>query len=56
MLANIKGINSLLTYAKKEKSIRVLYISFSEVYGQKLTYELYVEGIYGVLNIASMRS
>lgn len=56
MLSNIKGINNLLAYAKRNKVNRVLYISSSEVYGQKTTEEPFVEEVYGVLNIDSIRS
>lgn len=56
MLSNIKGIHNLLTYAKSEKTNRVLYISSSEVYGNKNTSEAFIEGQYGSVNIDSLRS
>lgn len=56
MLSNIKGINNLLTYATQERINRILYISSSEVYGRKETYDAFVEGCYGSVNIDSLRS
>lgn len=56
MLANINGIQNLLTYAEQERIDRVLYISSSEVYGNKETGEAFVEENYGLVNIDSLRS
>lgn len=35
LLANVNGVNEILDYARKVKSQRVIYISSSEVYGNK---------------------
>ncbi len=56
MMSNIKGISNLLIYAKTEQINRVLYISSSEVYGKKETSDAFVEGIYGSVDIDSLRS
>ena len=43
MLANIVGINSLLDLAVRMDSRRLLYVSSSEVYGNKSEFRSYVE-------------
>jgi nucleoside-diphosphate-sugar epimerase len=56
ILANINGLYSLLQTAKKQKSLRLLYISSSEVYGQKMTVQSYREDDYGFVDILNPRS
>lgn len=56
VLSNIDGIHELLCFAKNEPVKRVLYISSSEVYGNKSTEESFVEGKYGVIDIDNIRS
>lgn len=56
VLTNINGILQWLEFAKKHLNTRLLYISSSEVYGNKTTSEPFKEGIYGTINIDSIRS
>ena len=56
MLANVLGINNILSYAGKYGARRVLYISSSEVYGKKQNTDLYKEDEYGYVDILSPRS
>ena len=56
MLANIVGLNSLLNIAKKVKECRVLYVSSSEVYGNKNSNKPYIETDYGYLDILNQRA
>lgn len=55
MLGNIIGINSLLELAK-EKKARLLYISSSEVYGNKNDNYPYHEEDYGFIDILNPRA
>ena len=50
------GLNSLLSMAAKRGTKRVLYISSSEVYGQKEGMEPYFENDYGYLDILNQRA
>ncbi len=56
MLANIVGINSLLDLAVRMNSRRLLYISSSEVYGNKSELRSYVEDDYGYVDILNQRA
>lgn len=56
MLANMVGLNSLLSMAAKQKSRRLLYISSSEVYGNKEGREPYREEDYGFVDILNPRA
>lgn len=56
MLANIVGINSLLDLAVRMNSRRLLYISSSEVYGNKREFRPYVEDDYGYVDILNQRA
>lgn len=56
MMSNINGMKNLLVYAKREKANRVLYISSSEVYGKKETSNPFIEGVYGSIDIDSLRA
>lgn len=55
MLANIIGVKNLLDYAKKMKA-RLLYISSSEVYGNKSSSSSYKESDYNYLDILNPRA
>ena len=56
LLSNLDGVHVLLKYLKDRNSGRLLYISSSEVYGKKTTEKPFVEGIYGEVDIDSIRS
>ncbi len=56
MLGNFIGLNSLLDFAVKNNSKRLLYISSSEVYGLKETGGPYKEDDYGNLDILIPRA
>jgi nucleoside-diphosphate-sugar epimerase len=56
MISNFYGINNLLSYAKEHSVSRVLYISSSEVYGQKTNNEPYKEEDYGFVDILNPRA
>lgn len=55
LLGNIVGINSLLEFARN-KNARLLYLSSSEVYGQKEDNIPYSESDYGFVDILNQRS
>ena len=56
MEANFIGLNNLLKLAVKCNASRVLYLSSSEIYGQKDSTEPYYEGDYGYLDILNQRA
>lgn len=60
MLSNLTGLSSILEYARSEKkderNSRVLYISSSEVYGNKGDNEPFIEDEYGSIDILNPRS
>ena len=56
MAANFIGLNNLLSMAAKNGCERVLYISSSEVYGQKDNMEPYRENDYGFVDILNPRA
>ena len=56
MTSNFYGIKYLLDYARKKKTKRVLYISTSEVYGQKKHDKPSKINEYGGINILNSRS
>lgn len=56
LLSNLDGVHVLLKYLKDRNSGRLLYISSSKVYGKKTTEKPFVEGIYGEVDIDSIRS
>ncbi|MCI9191615.1 MAG: NAD-dependent epimerase/dehydratase family protein [Lachnospiraceae bacterium] len=56
MLGNIVGLNSLLRLAVAKETKRVLYISSSEVYGNKSENCPYEERDYGVIDILNPRA
>ncbi|MBQ6021787.1 MAG: NAD-dependent epimerase/dehydratase family protein [Clostridia bacterium] len=56
MLSNVLGVKYLLDYARECGAKRLLYISSSEVYGQKQSAEPYREGEYGYIDLLSPRN
>ena len=56
ILSNIVGLKYLLDYAKNQEAKRVLYISSSEVYGEKDGKEPYQENQYGFIDILKSRN
>lgn len=56
MLSNFNGLNFLLNYAKENSTKRLLYISSSEVYGQKSDSEPFKEGDYGYIDLLNPRN
>ena len=56
ILANVLGLNELLKFAVDVKAKRLLYVSSSEVYGEKEDNEPYSEDDYGYIDVLSQRS
>ncbi len=56
ILGNIIGLNTLFDLAVKEKAKRLLYISSSEVYGNKTNAKPYEEDDYGFVDILNPRA
>lgn len=56
MLSNFLGMKSLLDYAKASGTKRILYISSSEVYGEKPGDEPFKEGEYGSIDLLKARN
>lgn len=56
MLSNFLGMKYLLDYAKEQVTKRILYISSSEVYGEKEGSEPYREGQYGYIDLLKARN
>lgn len=56
MLANLVGLNELLKVAVQTKTKKVLYVSSSEVYGQKEGNNPFVENDYGFVDILNPRA
>ena len=56
MLSNITGVKNILEYVKDKNVKRIIYISSSEIYGKKQTDEQFAEGIYGTVDLDSIRS
>ena len=56
MLSNFNGVLNLLEYSKMHKVKRMLYISSSEVYGNKETAEAFREDRFGSVDINAIRS
>ena len=56
MMANLTGLEVMLRLAKEKKSERLMYVSSSEVYGQKEGMEPYGESDYGFVDILGERS
>ena len=56
MLANIIGLNDLLSMAVRHRSRRLLYVSSSEVYGNKPENRPYKEDDYGFVDILNPRA
>ena len=56
MLSNFEGMKCLLNYAKEQRTKRVLYISSSEVYGQKYKNQPFKENEYGFVDLLNPRN
>lgn len=56
MLSNFNGLNYLLNYAKENGTKRLLYISSSEVYGQKSDGKPFNEDDYGYIDLLNPRN
>jgi len=56
MLANFVGLNNILEYSRTHSTNRVLFISSSEVYGQKDSSEPYKLSEYGYVDILNPRA
>ena len=56
MMSNFLGMKYLLDYAKEQGTKRILYISSSEVYGEKEGSEPYKEGQYGYIDLLKSRN
>ena len=56
MMSNFLGMKYLLDYAKEQGTKRILYISSSEVYGEKEGSEPYKEGQYGYIDLLKARN
>ncbi len=56
MLSNVIGIKNLLEYAIEKKTRRVLYISSSEVYGEKEGKQPYKSNEYGYIDLLNARN
>lgn len=56
MLSNFLGMKYLLDYARGQGTKRLLYISSSEVYGEKEGNEPYREGQYGYIDLLKPRN
>lgn len=56
MLSNFNGLYFLLDYAKKHSSKKLLYISSSEVYGQKKDDKPFKESDYGYVDLLNPRN
>lgn len=56
MLSNMTGVKNILEHAKCNKVKRVMYISSSEIYGKKQTDDWFTEGVYGTVDLDSIRS
>mgnify|MGYP001212162986 CR=1 FL=1 len=56
MISNFYGLNNLLNYAKNFNVSRTLYISSSEVYGEKQDSKPYREEDYGYVDILNPRA
>ena len=56
ILANVQGLNSLMSMLDKSKVERLLYISSSEVYGINETMEPYKEDQLGYIDILNVRA
>lgn len=56
MMSNFLGMKFLLDYAHTHSSKRILYISSSEIYGQKPGSDPYKEGQYGYIDLLNSRN
>lgn len=56
MISNVDGLKEFLNYAKNKNTKNVLYVSSSEVYGQKNNQKPFKENEYGYLDILNPRN
>ena len=56
MLSNMTGVKNLLEYSKENGIKRLCYISSSEIYGEKEIEGNFHEGVYGAVDLDSIRS
>lgn len=56
MMANLLGLARVFNLAKDTSTQRVVYVSSSEIYGQKADSEPFAEGDYGYLDILNERA
>ena len=56
MLSNFDGVHRLLSYAEQKKVKRLLYISSSEVYGNKTTEDPFAEDVFGGSSVNQVRA
>lgn len=56
MMSNFLGMKYLLDYGKEKRTKRILYISSSEIYGEKADNEPYKEGEYGYIDLLNPRN
>lgn len=56
LLVGIEGTNRILEFSKKNHVERTVFVSSSEVYGEKQSPDYYTEGDYGYVDILNPRS
>ena len=56
MISNFDGMLNLLEYTKEYEISRILYISSSEVYGNKQSVGIYQEDDYGYIDLLNPRA
>lgn len=56
MMGNILGLSELLEYAERHSVINTVYVSSSEIYGQKNTNKPFDENEYGFIDLLNPRS
>lgn len=56
MLSNFSGVLNLLKYSNANNVKRMLYVSSSEVYGIKTSFDSFIESEFGSININDIRS
>lgn len=56
MLSNFNGLLELLNFTKCRGAARLLYISSSEVYGNKISNDPFIENVFGACDINNIRS
>lgn len=56
MMSNFLGTFNLLNYARKHNVNKLLFVSSSEIYGQKVDHKPYLEGEYGYIDLLNIRN